>query len=176
MTHDELVKIAVRWLKRSCVVRAADWHKGGCGVAVPELVTYNGEIPDAIGWVANGYSYAIECKTSLADFRADFKKNRHRIPDSLYVGAQCLYLCPEGVISPADVPAPWGLLYANERGKVNVVSTPLHNPRRNITGEMALMYGLLRRVEIHGNLRACLSPKWGGINPLVSTGPGDSNG
>lgn len=185
MTHDDLVRVAVRWLKKPCSTRGPvgalnaavagydggeRWYKPGCGVAVPELVSYNGEIPDAIGWIANGYSYAIECKASLADFRADKNKPRFRIEGHACVGAECLYLCPEGVIPPDDVPERWGLLYAVKRGRatvVRIVRRPKGSLRRDLQGEMSLMYSLLRRVEVHGNLTVCLSPKWGGVNPLV---------
>lgn len=161
MTHDDLVRRAVAWLKRPAV-RALDgparyWRKGGCGVVVPELVSSAPESPDAIGWISGGYSYLVECKCSLSDFRADRQK-AHRAHGA---GAQRLFICEPGVIPPDELPAGWGLLHCHaERITVEVV--PAHNNERNIVAEMSMMYSLLRRVEVRGDLMKCLAPKWGG--------------
>lgn len=170
MTHDELVKVAVRWLRRPCADRRdygpEHWYKPGCGVVVPELVSYGGEIPDAIGWVSSGYSFMVECKASRADFRAEARKGAARVGSR--VGAECLYLCPEGIIPVEEVPEAWGLLYVSHKGRrVKVVKASRANPNRDIRGEMSLMYSLLRRVEVHGHLTQCLSPKWGGFDPRM---------
>lgn len=168
MTHDELVERAVRWLKKpaSKWFGTKQWSRTGCGVVVPELVTYSGEIPDAIGWVASGYSYAIECKTSLADFNRDREKPRHRT-GSPHAGAECFYMCERGVIAPERIPDGWGLLYVHGRS-VSIEIAPKGNAKRDVRGEMGMMYSLLRRVELHGHLRACLSPKWGGFLPAAA--------
>jgi hypothetical protein len=62
--HAQLVAGAFAWLKTT-------WR---CPVVVAELVTAAMETPDAIGWTTHGRSILVECKTSLADFRADRKK------------------------------------------------------------------------------------------------------
>lgn len=166
-THDELVARAVRWLRRPASSKRADgtvWYKGGCGVVVPELVSYAGETPDAIGWVNGGYSYLIECKTSLSDFYADRKKPRHRTGKP-GIGAECFYLCPAGLITPEKLPPGWGLLYCHPK-KITIEVVPTSNPNRDLTGEISLMYSLLRRVEVRGLLTQCLAPKWGGDGTL----------
>lgn len=155
MTHDDLVRRAVAWLKRPAVKDV--WRKGGCGVVVPELVSYAPESPDAIGWISGGYSYLIECKCSRSDFMADFQKS-HRANGA---GAQRLYLCEPGIIPLERVPAGWGLLHATE-GRITVEIVPVHNPDRNLAAEMSMMYSLLRRVEVRGELTKCFAPKWGG--------------
>src|SRR6185437_2977172 len=100
MTHDDLVKRAVAWLKRPVV--SGTWRKSGCGVAVPELVSYAPEIPDAIGW-SSGWSYLVECKCSRSDFVADQNKG-HR---AYGAGTYRLFLCEPGVISPSELPSGW---------------------------------------------------------------------
>lgn len=161
MTHDDLVRRAVSWLKRPAVKALGGpfnfWRKSACGVVVPELVSYAPESPDAIGWMGGGYSYLIECKCSLSDFLADLRKP-HRVHGA---GAQRLFLCEPGVIPPEKLPAGWGLLHCHtERITIEVV--PVHNPERNLSAEMAMMYSLLRRVEVRGELTQCFAPKWGG--------------
>jgi len=160
MTHDDLVRRAVSWLKRSASKQLGElkwWRKGGCGVVVPELVSYAPEIPDAIGWMSGGYSYLIECKVSLSDFRADANKG-HRTHGA---GAQRLFLCEPGVIPAEELPAGWGLLNCHAN-LITVEVAPEHNAERNIASEMAMMYSLLRRVEVRGELTKCFAPKWGG--------------
>lgn len=158
MTHDELVQRAVAWLKRP--VSKDGWRKGGCGVVVPELVSYARENPDAIGWVSGGYSYLIECKCSLSDFYADRRKPRHRT-DLGGVGAECFYLCPAGLLPPDKLPDRWGLLYCHPH-KITIEVVPQPNPDRHLGDELTMMYSLLRRVEVRGDLTKCLAPKWGG--------------
>jgi hypothetical protein len=155
MTHDDLVKRAVSWLKRPVV--KGSWRKGACGVVVPELVSYAPENPDAIGWSQGGYSYLIECKCSLSDFVADANKS-HRIYGA---GAQRLFLCEPGIIPAERVPPGWGLLYCHAKS-ITVETIPAYNTNRNLSAEMSMMYSLLRRVEVRGDLTKCLAPKWGG--------------
>lgn len=160
MTHDDLVRRAVAWLKRPAVKMRTDlqwWRKGGCGVVVPELVSSAAESPDAIGWISGGYSYLVECKCSRSDFIADANKG-HR---SHGAGAQRLFLAEPGVIPLEKLPAGWGLLHCHpERITVEVI--PEHNADRNLSAEMSMMYSLLRRVEVRGELTKCFAPKWGG--------------
>ena len=154
MTHDELVVRAVKWLRRPA--RAQNWSKGGCGVVVPELVSYAPEQPDAIGW-SQGCSYVVECKCSSADFRADQAKTHRAIGAGLYR----LYLCEPNIIMLDELPSGWGLLYCHAR-EVTVEAVPAPNMSRNLRYELAMMYSLLRRVEVRGELTRCLAPKWSG--------------
>jgi hypothetical protein len=151
MEHNELVERAVRWLKTSSKGRSA------CGVVVPELVSYCGEQPDAIGWNGGGRSTVIECKASRADFLADKKK-----PSRIYgAGVFRYYLCPVGLIAASEVPESWGLLYCHPN-RISVEQQATPNMSRNLSAELSMMYSLLRRVEVRGQLTRCLSPKWGG--------------
>ena len=165
MTHDDLVKRAVKWLKNSVSKPnpAGDdapyleryWNKPRCGVAVPELVSGNyGEIPDAFGWDRDN-SWLIECKASRADFLANRRKIGTRIASYRF------FLCPPGLISVDELSDGWGLLYCHPK-KIAIEAWPTKNPDRNIRGELSMMYSLLRRVSIRGHLRQCLAPKWGG--------------
>lgn len=98
MTHDELCQRAAKWLRNSC----------GCNPVMAEVVTVNktGEIPDAIGWVSS-QSIVVECKTSLADFRADAQKV-HRRP-GYGMGDWRFFLAQAGLLKLAELPEGWGL-------------------------------------------------------------------
>ena len=100
VTHKELTFLGEQWLK-----------KRGAGVVMREIGAYtrNNENPDIIGWVSST-SVLIECKKSRSDFLADKKKLFRRFPDK-GMGDFRLYLCPEGIINPSDLPDNWGLLW-----------------------------------------------------------------
>lgn len=157
MTHDELVARAVKWLRNPSKGRSA------CGVVVPELCSYGNEEPDAFGWNTAG-SYLIECKVSRSDFFADRHKPRHRTgrPGP---GAYCYYMTPPDLVTPDEVPDGWGLLYCHPK-RVTLERAPEYQRERCLRSEVGMMYSLLRRVEIRGNLTACLAPKWGGDSTL----------
>lgn len=117
-THLDLCKIAARWLR---FPNSRGGH--GCQVALSEPRTgyLAGEIPDAIGFrVAEPGcgSVVIECKTSRADYLADAKKP-HR--GAIGMGRYRYFLCPDGLLSPADMPDRWGLLVINARGAVKAL-------------------------------------------------------
>jgi len=149
-THDDLVKIAERWLLGS----------KGCGFAFAELMTQSntGEIPDALGWKGNK-SILVECKTSRSDFLADKKKPFRAMPE-LGIGAYRYYLCPEGVITPDDLPAKWGLVWVSNRGvakqkvgpkgKFGWENTVFYHPTRNTRNEHQMLYSALRRIHLRG--------------------------
>src|SRR6185312_7421499 len=131
MTHDDLVRRAVAWLKRPAV--SGTWRKSGCGVAVPELVSYTPETPDAIGW-SSGWSYLVECKCSRSDFMADQNKG-HR---AYGAGSYRLFLCEPGVIPPDRLPAGWGLLHCHP-SRITIEVAPARNTERNLAAELAMM-------------------------------------
>lgn len=149
------------WLRRPA--SKGTWRKSGCGVVVPELVSYTSETPDAIGWTSER-SYVIECKCSRSDFMADQNKG-HRVYGA---GSERLFLCEPGVIPPDRLPAGWGLLHCHP-GRITIEVTPERNPDRNLSAEMSMMYSLLRRVEVRGELTKCLAPKWGGDFEIAVT-------
>tara|TARA_Y100001001_G_scaffold158908_1_gene179099 strand:+ start:13411 stop:13875 length:465 start_codon:yes stop_codon:yes gene_type:complete len=110
--HDKLVKLGARWLKRN-----------GFPVVATELkCTGSREQPDVIGF-RSSCSAVIEVKVSRSDFLADSKKPE-RTDGGL--GIYRFYLCPEGLIVPADLPERWGLLEASGR-QVNAVVAPHGN-------------------------------------------------
>ena len=105
LSHSELVEIAARWLKNTV----------GCRVVLKEHVanTVFFEIPDAIGW-KNGKCYLVECKTSTADFKADFKKPFRQ---KVYIDSEIIsslgdyrfYFTEADLIPPVMIPEKWGL-------------------------------------------------------------------
>lgn len=150
MTHQELVKIAEKWLLNT----------RNCSFVFTELVCCASiEIPDAIGFHA-GYSTLIECKTSRSDFFADAKKPFRRNPQ-MGMGSFRYYLCPKDVIQPDDLPEKWGLIWVGENGKARQIVGPKGNVwsvqrlflhERNIQAEMGLMSSALRRLHLRGVL------------------------
>jgi hypothetical protein len=121
LTHNSLCEIAVRWLRRPFSQLGPD-----CAVTLSEVKSgWAGEAPDAIGWRSKGDEFdgsvVVECKVSRSDFLAD-KKKPHR--QSGGIGNWRYYMCPEGLISPDELPEKWGLLYVNARGHVKVIAGP----------------------------------------------------
>lgn len=122
MDHSTLCDLAVRWLKRPMSAGGP-----GCLVALKECKTgWDGEVPDAIGFIASGNeiidgSVVVEAKVSRSDFRADFNK-LHRESDG--VGRWRYYIAPQGLISIHELPDRWGLLEVNSRGHIKAISGP----------------------------------------------------
>jgi hypothetical protein len=119
LTHAHLTALAVKWLKRP-----QSRSGPGCHLAVSECKSgWDGEIPDAIGWRAAGYldgSFIVEVKVSRRDFLADAQKP-HRAGDAKGIGNWRFYMCPEGLIVPAELPPKWGLIYVSGRGQIRPV-------------------------------------------------------
>ncbi len=141
MTHTELVKRAVRWLRNS-------FH---CRVILAELKAQTawGEIPDAIGWVHN-IAILVECKANKADFHADLKKPVRKSLDAL--GSWRFYLTPKDLIKPDEIIKGWGLYEVQGRKIVwragreyyNVGGLPFESDRDS---EVAMLVSALSRVE-----------------------------
>ncbi len=118
MTHSEMCKLAVMWLKRP-------YSRGGhgCKVAIDECQTgWSGEIPDAIGYCSTGQplrdgTVLVECKVSRADFLSDRAKP-HRQAGG--VGNWRYFMAPEGLIKLDELPQKWGLVEVNARGHLKV--------------------------------------------------------
>jgi hypothetical protein len=119
MTHFELCRIALAWLKRP---NSQGGH--GCNIAVSECRSgWSGEVPDAIGFRAIGHgdgSVVVEAKTSRADFLADAKK-LHRARGA-GMGNWRYFICREGLIRADDLPVGWGVLWVNSRGHVKPIA------------------------------------------------------
>lgn len=69
---------------------------------------------DAILFDSNS-SYMIETKISRSDFLADAKKPHRN--SGCGIGHYRYYACPEGLISPDELPPKWGLIYVRPKGK-----------------------------------------------------------
>ncbi|GAB0154392.1 adenylosuccinate synthase [Marinobacterium sp. BA1] len=139
-THSALCDLAVDWLKRP---QSRDGH--GCQIAMSEVPTgWVGEIPDAIGFRAQGQyddgSVVVEVKTSRADFLADRKKP-HRSGEVNGVGRWRYFMCPEGLIQPEELPEQWGLLYVTKRGGIRPIAGPVttrhYHDRKTLLKQMA---------------------------------------
>ncbi len=72
----------------------------------------------------SGYSFEIEVKVSKSDFRADFKKEKHKLflePDGKrLLPNRFYYAVPKDLIAVEDVPVYAGLMYV-ENGHVLIV-------------------------------------------------------
>lgn len=153
-THKDLIPIAYRWVLKS----------GSCGVAFKELNTHasNGEYPDVIGFGSWGRSVLIEVKVSRSDFLADRKKSFRKYPEQ-GMGRFRFYMCPVGLIKPADLPDNWGLIYVSVTGKAKCVVNPYCKSNsgniwgdgfenRNMIAEHGFMFSALRRLHIKGHI------------------------
>ena len=137
MTHPQLVRRAVEWLR--CY---------RCGVILSEQACLSGEMPDAIGWKRACHSVVVECKVSRADFLADREKPFRRNP-AAGLGCERFYLVPRDLLDAEELPSGWGLLELRGR-EVHVLRASARN-LRTATGfryEMNLLLASLRRVEI----------------------------
>ncbi len=111
--HARLVALGAAWLLRQ-----------GFPIVATELRCFGSrEQPDVLGFRSN-CSMLIEVKTSRADFLADRKKPERAAGG---LGLYRFYLCPEGLLQVADLPAGWGLLVAIGRQVTEVV-----RPRGNL--------------------------------------------
>lgn len=105
--HDAQSVIGAKWLKRQ-----------GFSVVATELSALGcREQADVIGFRSQ-CSVVIESKVSRADFLVDQKKP-HRTDAG--IGLYRFYICPPGMIRVDELPARWGLLYADGKKVIEVV-------------------------------------------------------
>ncbi len=118
----------------------AEWLRKRCSVVITDMTHGGAETPDAIGW-AGTVSTLVECKTSVADFRADALKSFRRYPDS-GMGNQRYFCAPKGMIKVT--PEGWGLLEYDGR-KLRVA---FHPSRRypGHGGELSLLLSAIKRI------------------------------
>lgn len=159
LTHTELVRSAHKWASKNT----------GCGVVFQELYNSYGEIPDVIGF-GGWHSVLIECKASRADFLGD-KNKPWRQEENKGMGLYRYYCCPTGLISLAELPPKWGLIYVGENGKCRAQFDPRKEeqrtlylgepPRyrfdRNLQAEHQFLYLALRRIAVRGGLSLAYS-------------------
>lgn len=127
MTHDELIYLAVKWLRR---VR-------NCHVVLFEKGT-SGEIPDAIGFKWGPETTLIECKVSRNDFYADRGKPHRKNPET-GIGLFRFYLTPKGLLKPEELPKGWGLLEVRGKTKRIYRIKKAFRQERNIEREYKLL-------------------------------------
>ena len=139
--HDELCEAGKKWLIKSI----------GARLAISELVcnTTYGEIPDVIGW-KSGYSILIEAKTSRSDFQADKKKIFRQYPE-YGMGTYRLFLCPDGLIKPEELPDSWGLLYYHPDKKKRKIER-IECFKGNIIMESGRLKGQITNFEAERNI------------------------
>ena len=136
MTHEELRKIAVKWLTNS----------KKASVVLSEMVSLASQVPDAIGWQTSR-STLVECKVSRSDFLADKDKVHQR--SGCTVGGRRFYLTPPGLLQVSDLPEGWGWLEARD-GYVKMRRDSDHfsmtDQAKN--DEIAMLVSALRRIKI----------------------------
>lgn len=132
LTHSLLIEHASKWLQRK-----------GCAVVITDMTHGGPETADAIGWRGK-QSTVIECKASVADYRADSKKSFRRMPES---GMGCLrYFCAmRGMLNPDKLPPKWGLLEWDGK-KMRETKKPEHNRENGAREEISLLLSALRRI------------------------------
>jgi len=137
MTHDELVKRAVNWLKNNqvSVMRFP--------IILPEYRCYANSIPDVIG-LNHNRTAVIECKVSRADYFADQNKGHRHYRFQL--GNYRYYLCPVNLLKPDEIKGGWGLLYCHSY-KITIekesILFPIEETRKE---EYQVMYSIIRRL------------------------------
>jgi hypothetical protein len=126
--------MGVRWLSRRC------------SIVFYEFATAADENPDVIGWATGSGSVLIECKLTRSDFLRDAAKTVRRNARA-GMGQRRYFLCPPELIQIKDLPAKWGLLWA-ERGQIVVKREARGYPERNLAGEVQFLTSMLRRAQI----------------------------
>lgn len=134
MTHAALVEAARRWLWRQC------------SVVITEMANMGGEEADAIGWQGT-LCRLVECKATLADFRADADKSFRRFPP-IGLGEHRYYCTPPALLKPSMLPPLWGLIEWSGTRMRTVVKAQVH-PESGKRKEIALLLSALRRTGTH---------------------------
>ena len=142
MTHKELTEKASKWLKR----HSNNTKIPNCSTIASEITstTSNGEIPDVIGW-CSWASVLIEVKISRSDFLLDSKKLFRRFAD-IGMGEFRYYICPNDFIKVEEMPEHWGLLYCDEKGKIETIKIA-NRQQANLQCERTILLSLVRRAK-----------------------------
>lgn len=138
MTHDDLCRQAVRWLRSP--------QGGHCSIVYSEIVTASPETPDAIGW-RWGWCCVVEAKTSRADFRRDAQKIHRQHPET-GMGAFRWYMAPAGLLAPEEMPDKWGLIEVGaDRRRLPVVKQPALIQKSRFQREALVLMSVCRRLH-----------------------------
>ena len=139
-SHDELSVIVAKWLKK----HEQNILIPNCATVAIDMKTLEQEKPDVIGW--NGScSIMIEVKVSRSDFLCDFKKPFRKNPEK-GVGQYRYYCCPYGLIKEDEVPENWGLLYLNDKNKIEIIKVA-EMQKSNMIAERNILISMIRRLS-----------------------------
>lgn len=130
MTHKELIKESVCWLKRK-------QHY----IIITEMVSGAGEQADAIGWKGTG-STLIECKASKTDYKADNKKSYRHFGEDNGMGNYRYYFIPKGLNISLD--SKWGVIEFD--GRVCRVIKKAEYCKADLDRERQLLLSAIRRI------------------------------
>ena len=136
--HRELCERGAKWLKR----HDQNIIIPNCATVAVDMITIESETPDIIGW-SSGASVMIEVKVDRGDFLKDCQKPFRQICDN-GVGEFRYYLCPNGLIKDTELPDKWGLLYLNERNKIEIIKVA-ERQQANLKAERNMLLSLIRR-------------------------------
>ena len=137
-SHDELSLIVAKWLKK----HSQNILIPNCATIAVDMKTIEEEKPDVIGW--NGCSSTmIEVKVGRGDFLQDFKKPFRKYPER-GVGQYRYYCCPNGLINESELPENWGLLYLNNKNKIEIIKVA-EIQKANMIAERNILISLIRR-------------------------------
>ena len=137
-SHDELSLIVAKWLKK----HSKNILIPNCATIALDIKTLEQEKPDVIGW--NGCSSTmIEVKVARGDFLQDFKKPFRKYP-KIGVGQYRYYCCPNGLINESELPENWGLLYLNNKNKIEIIKVA-EIQKANMIAERNILISLIRR-------------------------------
>ena len=139
ITHRNLCIKAAKYLRSNGI---HGFHRSQYSICELERV---GECPDSFGWGGSS-TQLIEAKVSRGDFLSDKKKHWRKYPES-GLGRYRSYICPIDLIKPEELPKHWGLLYVDEKGKIDKIVDAQPQECNHIE-EMNLVTSILRRENI----------------------------
>lgn len=134
--HRRLCLLAGNWLRESGRISPP-----ACPFTAVEMVTINAETPDVMGF-NSWLTVLIEVKISRSDFIADNRKY-FRIHPERGMGALRFYCCPDGLISPEEIPVKWGLLY-EVNSNIKLIKKAEYQ-ENDMKAALSYMYSILRR-------------------------------
>ena len=137
MTHDELVKRGIKWLRNNQVSTMR------FPIVLPEYRSYSNSEPDVIG-LNHNITCVLECKISRSDYFADLKKNHRHY--TFQLGNRRYYLVPEGLITVGEVNEGWGLLYCHEHKITIEKESSCFRKEETRLQEYQVMYSVIRRL------------------------------
>jgi hypothetical protein len=140
MKHIELTNIASKWLKK----HNQNTLIPNCATVAIDMKTIEQEKPDVIGWNSCN-SIMIEVKVGRGDFLKDCKKPFRKIAKK-GVGQSRFYCCPEGLIKESELPEKWGLLYLNDKNKIEIIKVA-ELQEANLKAERNILISLIRRAK-----------------------------